>query len=129
MKTAIDDWRFKAAEEGILLADVFLANGQHALLEVNPLVNPKKSGKYIPEMIVFCEMPGERITGGSGPGRWISRPPNRACPWSSVELPPALAKQIEDRLTALLGESSTTPAPITVIEEAGVVVPTSVAAN
>jgi len=105
MKTAIDDWRFKTADEGILLADVYLANGQHALLEVNPLVNPKVSAESVPEIIVFCEMPGERITGGCGPGRWISRPPNRSCPWSSVEIPPALEHQIRDRLAGMLNEA------------------------
>lgn len=105
MKTAIDDWRFKAAQEGILLADVYLANGQHALLEVNPLINPKQTKESVPEIILFCEMPGERMSGGCGPGRWISRPPNRSCPWSSVEIPPALELQIRDRLAAMLTET------------------------
>ena len=103
MKTSIDDWRFKAAEEGVLLADVYLANGQHALLEVNPLINPKQPGQPVPEIIVFCEMPGERIAGGCGPGRWIARPPNRSCSWSNVEIPPALEQQIHDRLADIAG--------------------------
>src|SRR5262245_36986866 len=109
MKTAIDDWHFRAPEEGVLLADVYLANGQHAVLEVNPLINPKQAGEPVPEIIVFCEMPGERITGGCGPGRWVSRPPHRSCPWSSVEIPSALERQIHDRLQLILGAVQHSP--------------------
>jgi hypothetical protein len=109
MKTTIDEWRFLTTEEGILLADVYLSNGQKAELEINPLINPKKPEEVHLEMIVFCEMSGERVVEGRGPGRWISRPPDRSCTWSSVEVPPALARQIELRLRDML-EPSAQPA-------------------
>ncbi|MEW6155937.1 MAG: hypothetical protein AB1813_00800 [Verrucomicrobiota bacterium] len=98
MKIHVDDWRFNSAENDILLLDVYLDNGQHSLLEVNPIRNPKIAGAQIPEMIVFCEMPGEKLTESTCPGRWISRPPDKTCPWSHVEVPPVLMQQIYERL-------------------------------
>jgi hypothetical protein len=98
MKIHADDWHFNLAENDILLVDLYLDNGQHALLQVNPLRNPKLNLPQTPEMIVYCEMPGERLSEHGNVPRWIARPPERACPWSHVELPPVLGEQIKERL-------------------------------
>ena len=52
MKIGVDDWHFKYCENDTLLLDVFLDNGQHAMLEVNPMKNPQVPNGEIPEMIV-----------------------------------------------------------------------------
>ena len=98
MKILIDDWHFRDPVDATLVLDVFLNNGQHALLEVNSMKCPAVVNGDIPEMIVFCELPGERITGQDCPARWIHRPPDRSCPWSNVEMPMALTQQIKVRL-------------------------------
>ena len=41
MKIGVDDWHFKYSENDTLLLDVFLDNGQHAMLEVNGMKNPQ----------------------------------------------------------------------------------------
>ena len=61
MKIGVDDWHFKFSESETLLLDVYLDNGQHALLEVNPMKNPHVCNGEVPEMIVFCELPGEKV--------------------------------------------------------------------
>ena len=61
MKIGVDDWHFKYSDNDTLLLDLFLDNGQHALLEVNPMKNPHVVNGEIPEMIVFCELPGEKV--------------------------------------------------------------------
>jgi len=101
MKISVDDWHFKFSEHEKLLLDVFLSNGQHAMLEVNPMKSAVAPNGEIPEMIVFCEMPGEKIAEGTCPARWISRPPSRECSWSNVQVPLALMQQIKDRLGTL----------------------------
>jgi hypothetical protein len=98
MKITVDDWHFREAATDTLLLDVFLDNGQHGVLEVNAMKNTAVVNGDIPEMIVFCELPGERITEKECPARWIARPPSRACPWSNVQVPAALLQQIRDRL-------------------------------
>ncbi len=98
MRIGIDDWHFKEASADLLLLDVFLDNGQHGVMEVNPMKNPAVTNGTIPEMILFCEMPGEKITEEACPARWIARPPSRECPWSNVQVPMALLQQIRDRL-------------------------------
>jgi hypothetical protein len=101
MKIGVDDWHFKYSENETLLLDVFLDNGQHALLEVNPMKNPHVVNGEIPEMIVFCELPGEKVAEQNCLARWISRPPDKSCPWSNVQPPLALMQQIKDRLGLL----------------------------
>ena len=101
MKIGVDDWHFKYSENDTLLLDVFLDNGQHALLEVNPMKNHHVSNGEIPEMIVFCELPGEKVTEQNCPARWISRPPDKSLPWSNVQVPQSLSQQIKDRLGIL----------------------------
>jgi hypothetical protein len=101
MKIAVDDWHFKFSENETLLLDVFLNNGQHALLEINPMKNGRVPNGEVPEMIVFCELPGEKVAEEGCPARWIARPPSRDCAWSCVEVPLALMQQIKDRMGAL----------------------------
>ena len=101
MKINVDDWHFKYSEHETILLDVFLNNGQHAMLEVNPMKNNSVPNGEVPEMIVFCELPGEKLAEGTCAARWISRPPRRECAWSNVQMPLALMQQIKDRLGLL----------------------------
>jgi hypothetical protein len=98
MKFSADDWHFRSFEEDRLVLDVFLSNGQHAMLEVNPMKNPSTPNGQVPEIIVFCEFPGEKPAERSCVARWISRPPDKTCPWSNVEIPPALLAQIRQKM-------------------------------
>ena len=98
MKISVDDWHFRDRNEEPLVLDAFLDNGQHALLEVNSMRNSAVVNGEIPEMIIFCELPGEKISEQDCPARWISRPPNRSCPWSNVQLPLALMEQIKTKI-------------------------------
>jgi hypothetical protein len=98
MRISVDDWHFKEAGPDMLLLDLFLDNGQHGLLEVNPMRTPNTVAADVPEMIVFCELPGEKIAEEGCPARWVARPPSRECPWSSVQIPLALMEQIKQRL-------------------------------
>lgn len=98
MRISVDDWHFREARAELVLLDVFLDNGQHGVLEINPMRNLTAVNGEVPEMIMFCEMPGERITEEGAPARWIARPPSRECPWSCVQLPHALLEQIKQRL-------------------------------
>jgi hypothetical protein len=99
MKILIDDWHYRSTENDMLVYDVFLSNGQHAVLEVNPMKNSSVPNGEVPEMIVFCEYPGEKVDQDNCTARWIARPPQKQCPWSNVEIPLALVHQIRDRLT------------------------------
>ena len=101
MKISVDDWHFKYSEHETILLDVFLNNGQHGMLEINPMKNATVPNGEIPEMIVFCELPGEKIAEANCPARWISRPPSRECAWSNVQVPLSLMQQIKDRLGLL----------------------------
>lgn len=105
MKITIDDWHFRPGQDETLLVDLFLGNGQHALLGVNPMRNRNAVNGDIPELIVFGELPGEKLTEGSYIARWITRPPERTCPWSNLQLPPALFQQIKDRTAASLAQA------------------------
>jgi hypothetical protein len=98
MRISVDDWHFREARAELVLLDVFLDNGQHGVLEINPMRNLAAVNGGVPEMIMFCELPGERITEEGAPARWIARPPSRECPWSNVQLPHALLEQIKQRL-------------------------------
>jgi|SRR5689334_5848085 len=98
MKIRADDWHFRCVEGGAIVFDIFLSNAQHALLEAYPMKHPESPNGQIPELVVFCEMPGEKIAAGGCVARWITRPPDRSCPWSNVELPPSLMVQIQQRL-------------------------------
>jgi hypothetical protein len=98
MKITADDWHFRPSETDMLVIDLFLSNGQHALLEVCPMKNPHVPNGEVPEMLVFCEFPGEKLAEGSCVARWITRPPDKSCPWSSVQISPALMEQIRQRL-------------------------------
>jgi hypothetical protein len=60
--------------------------------------NPNVTNGQIPELVVFCEFPGEKVAEGDCPARWATRPPDRHCPWSNVEIPPALMVQIQQKL-------------------------------
>jgi hypothetical protein len=83
----------------MLVLDVFLSNGQHAVMEVNPMKNPTVPNGEVPEILVFCELPGEKVAEKGCPARWVTRPPSRECPWSNIEMPAALMEQIRGRLT------------------------------
>jgi hypothetical protein len=100
MKISVDDWHFRPAEGEMLVLDAYLDNGQHAVIEVNPMKNAMITNGEIPEIIVFCELPGERVAETGCATRWIARPPSRECDWSNVQLPVALLEQIRDRLGA-----------------------------
>ena len=98
MKYQVDDWRFRLAEDDVLAVELFLDNGQKAILEVLPLTYNNTQSPAGNEIIVWCEMPGELIDEGTCQARWISRPPDSRCPWSRVELPSGLVGQIEEHL-------------------------------
>lgn len=102
MKLSADDWKFITPTTlGCVVAvDLFLDNGQHARLEVFPLFYAHATGEQIPEIIVYCEMPGEKLHQQTEVKRWISRPLDKSCPWSSVELTPTLIRQINETLDA-----------------------------
>lgn len=104
MKINIDDWHFREPVDDTLVLDAFLDNGQHALLEINSMKNPAVVNGDIPEIIAFCELPGEKITEHHCPARWVARPPDKSCPWSNVQIPMALIQQLKARL------ATTTPA-------------------
>jgi hypothetical protein len=98
MKLSPDDWMFKPSDPDQVLVSLFLNNGQHALLEINPVHISHAGGPQVPEIIVHCELPGEKLTDPKPSRRWIARPPDRTCQWSRVELPPTLTHQIEQRI-------------------------------
>lgn len=100
MKLNVDDWQFVApTSPGCAVAvDLFLDNGQHARLEVFPLFYTHASGEQIPEIIVHCEMPGEKLHQPPAAKRWISRPPDKGCMWSHVEMSPTLVRQLNEML-------------------------------
>jgi len=98
MKISVDDWHFRGAEGDSLVLDLFLDNGQHALMEVNPMRNLHVVNGDVPEMIVFGEYPGEIVREASPSARWVARPPAPQCPWSHVQLPPVLLQQIQQHL-------------------------------
>lgn len=106
MKITADDWHFRPSEGGTVILDIFLSNGQHALLEVNPMKNPETPNGQLPEMVVFCEFPGEKLAEHNCVARWITRPPDKSCPWSGVQIPPSLMQQIRERLGYALGQST-----------------------
>ena len=101
MKICVDDWHFRDSEGETLLLDAYLDNGQHAVIEVNPMKNTRVINGEIPETIVFCELPGEKLAEESCPARWVARPPDRSCSWSNVQMPMALMQQIKDRIGML----------------------------
>jgi hypothetical protein len=105
MKINVDDWHFKPSPPDSLSLDLYLDNGQHALLEVYPMRHPTAINGEIPEMVVFCELPGEKLAEGNCHARWVARPPDRSCPWSNVQAPLALMQQIRERLGASSTES------------------------
>src|SRR5258708_2833311 len=98
MKTSVDDWHFRPSQDDLLVLDAFLSNGQHALLEVSPMQNRNAPNGDIPEMVVFCEFPGEKIAEHNCTARWITRPRGRDCPGSNVQTPPALMQQTGENL-------------------------------
>lgn len=100
MNILVDDWRFQESEGDMLVLDVFLDNGQHALMELNPMKDPTVANGEVPEIIVFCELPGEKVSEKECPARWVARPPSQDCPWSHVQLPAALMEQIRGRFAA-----------------------------
>jgi hypothetical protein len=104
MKIGVEDWHFRSIENDVIIYDLYLGNGQHAILEVNPLRNPKAGGEMVPEIIVFCELPGEKFDDGTCHSRWLSRAPDNNCLWSHVEVPTALNRDIEDKLQGLFSE-------------------------
>ncbi|MEO8428840.1 MAG: hypothetical protein ABI651_17205 [Verrucomicrobiota bacterium] len=109
MNINIDDWNFKVLQKNTLAVDVFLDNGQHGLLEVFPLKNLDGTLNEVPETVMFGELSGETIQDGQNVARWISRPPQRSCPWSRVQVPPALWQQIAERIAQ--GDHSSATAP------------------
>jgi hypothetical protein len=97
MKISVDDWHFRNDAADLIVLDVFLDNGQHAVMEVNVMKDRSVPNGDVPEIIVFCELPGERVAESGCTARWVSRPPSRECPWSGVQLPAALLDQIRAR--------------------------------
>lgn len=112
MRLSVDDWQFLAptTSGSVLAVDLFLDNGQQARMEVFPLFYPDPTGEQIPEIIVSCEMPGERRGQRSEIKRWISRPPDKSCAWSQVQLTPALIRQMNEMLEAAVEQSGMTQA-------------------
>lgn len=104
MNIHVDDWHFQDSNGDMLVLDAFLDNGQHAVMEVNPMKNVAVANGEVPEIIVFCELPGEKVSETGCPARWVSRPPSPDCPWSHVQLPAALMEQI--RLRFSLGQTA-----------------------
>jgi hypothetical protein len=100
MKTQVDDWQFRPADNDMLAVELFLKNGHRAILEVLPMLYSRRNAAAGCEMIVWCEVPGEQLDDGTCKARWVSRAPDPTCPWSHVELPPALIGQIEERLVS-----------------------------
>lgn len=102
MRLTADDWHFvNTPNDGSVVAvDLFLDNGQHARMLVYPLINPNWQGEQIPEIVVLCEMPGEKLTSENQTRRWITRAPDKSCSWSGVELSATLIRQINERLDA-----------------------------
>src|ERR1043166_154920 len=98
MKITTDDWHIRSFDSDMLVFDLFLGNGQHAVLEVCPMKNPSVPNGQVPEMVVFCEFPGEKLAEGSCVARWAARPPDKTCAWSHVEIAPALVQQIREKL-------------------------------
>lgn len=98
MKITADDWHFRSFENDTLVIDLFLSNGQHAILEVSPMKNSNAPNGQIPEMVLFCEFPGEKVAEENCVGRYVTRPPDRTCAWSNVLIPSALMQQIRQRL-------------------------------
>jgi len=109
MKTRVDDWQFRATENEVVAVELFLDNGQRAVLEVLPLVYSRTAAAAGCEMIVWCEIPGEVLDDGTCKARWIQRAPDASCPWSHVELPPALLEQIDEHLAAGSGQPAAEP--------------------
>ena len=100
MKYDVDDWHFRPTESNVVAAELYLDNGQKAILEVLPLSYTQTGASAGNEIIVWCELPGEKADEGTCAARWVSRPPDKQCPWSRVELPPVLIEQINERLVA-----------------------------
>ena len=98
MKITADDWHFRSFEHDTLVIDLFLSNAQHAILVVSPMKNGNAPNGQIPEMVVFCEFPGEKVAEENCVARYITRPPDRTCAWSNVQVPPALMQQIRQKL-------------------------------
>lgn len=78
MKYQVDDWHFRPTESNVLAAELFLDNGQKAILEVLPLAYQRTQNSAGNEMIVWSELPGELTDEGTCTARWISRPPPTA---------------------------------------------------
>ena len=105
MKITADDWHFidPVSDGSVVAVDLFLDNGQHARLEVFPLVNPYCRGEQVPEIRVFCELPGEKLHGSQPlPQRWLTRAPDCSCPWTHVEISGTLVNQLNDRLSTVI---------------------------
>ena len=102
MKIPVDDWHFKSLEGDCLVVDLYLLNGQHAILEAHPMKDEQAPDGDIPEMVVTGEMPGEKVHEEGMRRRWIARPPSASCEWSHVELSGALLRQIQERLHSRL---------------------------
>lgn len=100
MKLNADDWHFIAPPDdgSVVAVDLFLDNGQHARLMVYPLINPYCQGDQVPEIVVVCEMPGEKLQSEHHTKRWITRAPDKSCEWSTVELSGTLIRQLNDKL-------------------------------
>lgn len=98
MKYQVDDWHFRPTDNHVVAAELFLDNGQKAILEILPLMYAQTQESAGNEIIVWCELPGEMADEGTCKPRWITRPPNSQCAWSHVELPPVLIEQINEHL-------------------------------
>jgi len=100
----VNDWKFVAPSTAgsAIAVDLFLDNGQHSRLEVFPMFYPHGAGEHIPEVIVYCERSGEKLNRQQEFKRWLSRPPDKDCPWSQVELSPTLVRQLNERLVGTL---------------------------
>ncbi len=109
MKIQVDDWQFRPTENEVLAVELFLDNGQRAILEVLPLMYSRTGSPAGCEMVVWCEMSGEVLEDNTCKARWVYRAPDATCLWSRVSLPPALLEQIDERL-ASAGQPADGPA-------------------
>lgn len=99
MKFQVDDWHFVQTENDVVALELYLDNGQKAVMEILPLCYTQTGTPAGNEIVVWCEMPGEIMVDATCKARWVSRPPNANSPWSHVELPDILLQQIENRIT------------------------------
>jgi hypothetical protein len=108
-----EDWLFAqpTLSGSVLAVDLFLNTGQHARLDVIPLLDlVSGSPDQFPEIIITAEGTGEDLHAHGSTHRWLARPPRRHCEWSKVELNERLVSQINDKLSQSINDCFNQPA-------------------